>query len=359
MATSVTTSLPMWLAGCTYDANSGNDLRNSMVTALFFDPGIVTSSTVGVRSGVIGGSGLFVQPGTGMTVTVQPGSFVVAVSSNPIDGAYVSTLASQATLTVQTADPSNPRIDIIVANVVDNGNSTSFGEVQIITGVAAASPAAPSAPSNSITLAQLSVPAGTSTITSGLLTDQRPFTGPKGSVLVAPKGSVTGYLGQLAYDKTSGSFYHNNNLGGSTQMHVLPWAPVEISQTFNFNWTGAESTVLSGSFSADGYTDVQIQFKWPGVSSNVGSGSRFTVLFRLYIDSTQVDSFYTNDGYADGAAHGGGSWSYFTSSTTGDTSSAGSHTFRVSAQNMAGTGSTTVYGYPGGKLILRAEPVAM
>jgi hypothetical protein len=100
-------------------------------------------------------------------------------------------------------------------------------------------------------------------------------------------------------------------------------------------------------------------FKWPAVSSNVYSGSRFVVQFRLYIDNAQVDAYYTNDGYADGAPHGGGSWPYFTSPATGDTPSAGTHTIKVTAQNMAGTGSTSVYGYPGAKLILRVEPVGM
>src|SRR5690242_15993302 len=150
MATSVNTSLPQWLTGCTYDSNSGNDLRNSSITAMFFDEGILTGTTIGVLGGVIGGAGLVVNPGTGMTVTVQPGSFVVPNSGTPTAGGYAATLVSQATLTVQASDPSNPRIDIVVANVVDNGNNTSFGQVQIITGVASPSPAVPTAPANSI-----------------------------------------------------------------------------------------------------------------------------------------------------------------------------------------------------------------
>jgi hypothetical protein len=359
MATSVNTSLPMWLTGCTYDGSSGNDLRNSGVTAYFYDPGITSSSTIGLRSGVVGGAGLFVSPGTGMNVAVQPGSFVVANSSSATSGGYASTLVSQATLSVAAADPTNPRIDIIVAYVSDVGSSSSFGAVAIITGTAAPSPSAPSAPANSITLGQLSVPAGTSTITSGLITDQRTFTTTTGGVLIAGKGSVSGYAGQIAYDPGSGSHYHNNNTSSATQLKVLPWAPVLTSRTSNFTWGGSETTILSVTFTTDGYTDVQIFFKWPGVFSTRGSSFTFNTTFRMYIDSTQVDGLFTPNDAADGNTHSGGSWSYFTSGSTGDTPSAGAHTAKVTCQNVSGNFTTGIYGISNNKQILRVAPVSM
>jgi hypothetical protein len=360
MATQVNTSLPMWLAGCTYDGNSGTDLRNSGVVPHFYDQGIVTGSTIGLLGGVIGGAGLVVSPGTGMTVTVQPGSFVVPNSGTPTAGGYVSTLVSQATLTVQTADPSNPRIDIVVANVVDNGNNTSFGEVQIITGTAAPSPSTPAAPANSITLCQLTVPATTTSITSGMLADVRPYTTSTGGVLVAAKGAVTGYQGMIAFDPPSGSFYHNTNfVGGPAQLHVLPWAPVITSRTSDFSWGGSETTVLSQTFTCDGSTDVKIMFKWPGVYCTRGGGNIYNVVFRLYIDSTQLDGYFTPNDPADSNPHSGGSWLYFTSPATGDTPSSGSHTVKVTCQNLTGSYTTAVYGRTTNKIILRTEPVGL
>jgi hypothetical protein len=361
MATSVTTSLPLWLAGCTYDGNGGNDLRNSGVSPFFYDPGIATGSTISVLGGVVGGSGLLVAAGTGMTVTVGPGHFVVPNTATPTAGGYVSTLSSQGTLTVQTADPTNPRIDIIVANVVDNGNNTSLGEVQIITGSASPSPSAPTAPTNSITLAQLSVPATTTSITGGLITDKRTFTTATGGVLVAPKGSVTGYSGQLAYDKASDSFYHNNN-STATQLKVLPWQPVVATRSSNFTWDGSEQTVLSATFVADGYTDAEVFFKWPALVSNYNASLQFNVEFRMYIDSTQIDAFWTPEDYATGYPHSGGSWSYYTSAATGDTPSAGTHTIKVTGQNQASwapvAGSTVVVGLSTSKQVLRIKPVS-
>lgn len=361
MATSVTTSLPMWLAGCTYDANGGNDLRNSGVTALVYDTGIVSGSTVSVRGGVMGGAGLVVSAGTGMTVNVQPGSFVVPNSGTPTAGGYIATLASQATLTVQTADPSNPRIDIVCANVVDNGNSSSFGQVQIITGVAAPSPSAPSAPANSITLCQITVTAGASAITSGMLSDQRPFTTATGGVLVAPVGSVTGYTGQIAYDKASGRFYHNNNTSSATQLHVLPWAPVVVATATPLTMTGTTTyTVLSTTVVTDGFTDIRIFFKWPGLISTAGSGVSYNVVFTMKIDSTTVDNIFTAEVTGDGFSQGGGSWSYYTNSAQGTTPSAGSHTVLVQAQLHKTTSLTAqVNAVAGSNILMRVEPVPM
>ncbi|MGW2371654.1 hypothetical protein [Kitasatospora sp. NPDC001683] len=358
MATQVTTSVPLWLTGKTYDGSSGNDLRNSSVTAYFFDPGIVTSGSIGLLGGVIGGAGLLVSAGAGMTVSVQPGSYVVPNTATPTAGGYVSTLASSATLTVQTADPSNPRIDIIVAYVSDVGTSSSFGAVQIITGVAAATPSTPAAPANSITLSKLTVPAAATSITSGMLADQRPFTTTTGGILVAPKGTVTGYAGQIAWDKPSGSFYHNNN-AGAQQMKVLPWSPIINTLTSNFNWYGTETTVLSGTITTDGATDIQVLFKWGAVSSNNNGTPNFTVQFRMYIDSTVLDNYFTPNCPTDAGLYAGGSWSYFTSGATGDTPSAGTHTVKVTAQNMVGTNNWTTVVGQNSRILLRVQPVTL
>jgi hypothetical protein len=363
MATSVTTSLPAWLSGCTYDGNGGNDLRNSTITPHWFDPGIVTGSAIGVRGGVIGGAGLVVGPGGGMTVTVKAGSFVVPVTSSPTSGSYESTLTSIATLTVQTADPANPRIDIIVASVTDNGNNTSSGQVQIITGTPAASPSPPAAPANSITLGQVLVPAGSSSVTSGNITDTRPFTCSAGGILVAPKGSVTGYPGQLAYDRTAGWFYHNNNQsGGAQQAKFLPFAPVTVATSIDWSYPNASGglqtiTGLSCNITTDGSTDLKITYHVGSVSG--WNGGTPVLQHAITIDGTVIDltdiMLQQNNGQQGGFT--GVAW---TSSVVGNTPSAGTHTVAFKADTDSGAG-----GFPKIHLItgtpssawMRVEPV--
>jgi hypothetical protein len=323
MASSVTTSLPMWLTGCTYDASGGNDLRNSGVTAAFYDEGIMTGSSIGVLGGVIGGGGLQVSPGTGMQVTVQPGSFVVPNSGTPTAGGYVATLASLATLTVATSDPTNPRIDIVVAYVSDVGTSSSFGAIEIITGTPAASPSAPSAPANSITLAEVEIPASATSVVSGDITDERPFTTAAGGILVAPKGTVTGYVGQLAYDKSSGSFYHNSNLG-EAQAHLLPFTPQTARSTANLSPL-LQGTLLSVTITVDGETDIEIIGKWPSLYRSSGSGYAHIAL--------EIDSTYVADLAVQGntTVGGGGIIHHITSSGI-DRPSAGTHTVSLAVR---------------------------
>lgn len=360
MATSVTTSLPMWLAGCTYDANGGNDLRNSAVSATYYDPGVVSGTTISVLGGVVGGAGLAVTAGTGMSVLVGPGSFVVPNSGTPTAGGYASTLSSQGTLTVQTADPSNPRIDIIVAYVSDVGTSASFGAVEIITGVAAPSPAAPSAPANSITLAQLSVPAGTSSISSGLITDQRTYTVAAGGVIPAAKGSIAGYNGQIGYDPASKTFYHNaaSGSGGSQRMRTLPFAPVSVYRTSDaISVNNGQTLVASTTVTTDGSTDLAIYLKCAGIHMSASHGE-FGATLEAYVDGTQIDSLNIFNSLSDGTIRGGATLTAYTDSSQGTTPSAGSHTvsFKFTGYDSPSTNVNLGAGasYPA---VLRVSPV--
>jgi len=350
VATSVVTSEPQWLEGCTYDGNGGNDLRLSGPAAYFYDEGIVTGSVTGVLSGVIGGAGLQVSAGGAMTVAVQPGGYVVQNTGTPAAGGYVSKLAQQATLTVQTADPANPRIDIVVAYVSDVGTSSSSGAVEIITGTAAASPSAPSAPANSITLAQLTIPAATTTVTSGMITDERPFTTAAGGILVASKGSVTGYVGQLGYDKASESFYHNTNTGGSKQARVLPWAPVHEIYTPVFELHTGVLTLLSASVTTDGVTDLKISWRIPLITA---TGST-VVSVATSLDGTIIDEALQTVAASGWACMEG---IVYTSPAAGTTPSAAAHTITLGVAGSTATINPNPNSY--GAPYLRVEPAGL
>ena len=75
MATSITTSEPQWLSGGVYDANGGNDLRNSDITATMWSlpSGDGGGSVMNVQGGVVGGTGLSVIQASGMTLGVGAG----------------------------------------------------------------------------------------------------------------------------------------------------------------------------------------------------------------------------------------------------------------------------------------------
>lgn len=84
---------------------------------------------------------------------------------------------SQATVNVPltTADPTNPRIDLIVVKVYDDqfSGASKKGAIEPVDGTPAGSPVAPTQPENTYVLAQVQVDANETTILDADITDQR------------------------------------------------------------------------------------------------------------------------------------------------------------------------------------------
>jgi hypothetical protein len=90
-------------------------------------------------------------------------------------GTYVTYNDASVVLSLTTADPTNPRIDLVCATVNDAYYTGSLNNVvlQVVTGTPAGSPVAPALPANSITLATVAVGAGATAITNANITDTR------------------------------------------------------------------------------------------------------------------------------------------------------------------------------------------
>ena len=150
------------------------------------------SSSVGGVPGVDAQESLRVTPnGTpNMTVVVAAGGAYVQGSENLYQGMYFTDNRGASAVTIQAADGSNDRIDFVVIRIKDSEYSGSENEVVIeaITGTPAPIPVAPAIPENSLLLARVAVSAGTTAITSSMLTDERTF------IEVASKGYVDGLL---------------------------------------------------------------------------------------------------------------------------------------------------------------------
>lgn len=343
MASSVQLGYALWQDGMTFNGQLG---RNLEVAAGYATGGTATSLTV--QSGCISSVGsMKVAPVSGLTIQVYAGFCVVANSTSNLQGAYVmgSMVANQ--LTVATADPTNPRIDLVCATVYDPGTSSGYSEVQIITGTPASSPTVPSLPANSLALAQVSVPANTTTISTGLLSDVRTYTGPAGGA--TPWSNVgasgPGFNGLIAYDAANDRFFHNNSVAGAgARMKTKPFAPVHITQGTSITLsTGSPVSIKSANFTCDGATDIKITFSYTGLyQSTPGIAS---IGWGFYLDSaSQAMQSYivaTRDDVAGGTDSGGSTFVYYTSSNTGDTPSAGTHTLSLKA-SYSGSGSAPV-----------------
>jgi hypothetical protein len=127
--------------------------------------------------GVLSMSDLTVSPTTpsaSMAVVVS-GAAQGQVGGNAwLPGGYRIYNDANQTLTVQAADPTYPRIDLVIASIDTSANPYT-PSLQIIKGTAALSPVAPAIPANlvALVLAQLNVSAADTSIASGDITDKR------------------------------------------------------------------------------------------------------------------------------------------------------------------------------------------
>jgi hypothetical protein len=137
-------------------------------------PDTLTDLFTAFGIGVIGGTGLAVTAsGANMNVSISAGTAILK------DGVpYV--LESAASLTIGTSDPTNPRIDRIVLQLVREGQATQGRiDLEVLAGTPAGSPSAPSLTQSASTwelsLAQVSVLAGVTTIAADKVTDERTY----------------------------------------------------------------------------------------------------------------------------------------------------------------------------------------
>jgi len=155
-------SPPSWLQAGSYPAESDR----------------LTQQALYATTGIIGSASMAVTPNSpaGMSVRVASGWAAVVGTTQANMGVYTFYNDATVTLTITTADPTNPRIDRIVATVRDAFYSGAFNDViyQVLPGTPAGSPTAPAIPANSISLATIAVGAGVTQINAVNITDTRP-----------------------------------------------------------------------------------------------------------------------------------------------------------------------------------------
>jgi hypothetical protein len=137
----------------------------------------LTTQALYATTGIIGSSSLAVSANSpaGMSVVVASGWAAIIGDIQPNMGSYVGFNDDDVVLTIATANPTNPRIDVVCMTVNDSYYTGALDNVvlQVIQGTAAGSPVAPAIPDNSITLANVLVGATVTQINTGNITDTR------------------------------------------------------------------------------------------------------------------------------------------------------------------------------------------
>lgn len=161
----------------------------------------------------LGGLFLTQQAGSpNMTVDVLSGVAYIPGTEGSKQGTY--TVLNDATVnkTVAASDPSLPRIDIVVLKVQDSfySGGTNAWSIAVVTGTPAGSPSVPAAPANSITISQIAVAAGATSITNANITDRRSWSTSVGGMVRCTSTTRPGWvtsavgLGQEIYETDTG-----------------------------------------------------------------------------------------------------------------------------------------------------------
>lgn len=134
----------------------------------------------GAAHGVCGAGHLAVsQSGTpAMSVDVAAGSAFITGTASALQGPYNMVNDASVTLAIAAADATNPRRDLVIAQIRDDtydGSGFRDARLTVVTGTPAASPSDPSlsAHPNALVLARVEVAALASTITNANITDLR------------------------------------------------------------------------------------------------------------------------------------------------------------------------------------------
>jgi len=137
----------------------------------------LTTQALWATTGIIKSTSLAVTPNSpvGMSVIIAGGWAAIVGTTQANMGTYVAYNDAPTVVAITTANPTNPRIDLVCATVQDAYYTGSQNNVvfQVVVGTPASSPVVPTLPANSIALAEVDVAAGALSITSGDITDLR------------------------------------------------------------------------------------------------------------------------------------------------------------------------------------------
>jgi hypothetical protein len=152
---------PSWLQ------NGSHPAENDRLTtqALWATTGIIKDTSLAVTQ----------NSPAGLSVLVASGWAAIVGTTQANMGTYVGYNDATTILSISTADPTNPRIDLVCMTVQDAYYTGSLNDVilQVVAGTPAGSPVAPALPANSISLATVAVGAGATAITNANITDTR------------------------------------------------------------------------------------------------------------------------------------------------------------------------------------------
>lgn len=222
--------------------------------------------------------------GANMSVDVAAGRAIIQGDTIANEGNYIVRSDAVYNVPLAAADTSNPRIDLIVAQVynkqVDGGTQYAWVPVAL-KGTPAASPVAPNVPNTALLLAQVYVPANATSVTTtntgstvGYITDQRVLSGVGGGDV--PQWDYSGTTGQSIPDNTDTVYtpsllFRNIGMGTTATVgEVVCITPgryqINFGTTFPAGMAAGSKNVGIRHYRSDGTTLVRTAFNTTSVT---------------------------------------------------------------------------------------------
>lgn len=242
-------SLPWSIQGQTHPAEIARAHTAALMGAPIdaFTNAIQTNAAIGAHGVIATGSGQFqvTQNGTpNMSVNVAQGRAVIRAgnAASTLAGVYTVLNDAPVNVAISAADPTNPRIDLVVVqvrNAAEYGEAANDVRITVITGTPAAVPATPSLAlfPNALVLAEVRVNAAVSSITNANITDRRSYA-----------SAIGGMLRGLSTNRpaaSSGQLYFDLDTATPQLFSTAAWNPLATAitaQTTSISWVNIGST---------------------------------------------------------------------------------------------------------------------
>jgi hypothetical protein len=181
---------------------------------------------------------------SGLVLNIDPGQ--VAVPSQNNTGTTLCTSDAVEQVTLAPADPTNPRIDVVIcqprAADLDGGLNNDFIFTSV-TGAPAPAPTVPAIPAGTVGLAQ--VPVGAAAATAGAITDVRP-----GNLQPPPQPALAYHFMQPTAQAV---WTINHNLSFIPEVTVVDSSGREVIGEVTYPSSTTVQVVFSAAFAGDAY----------------------------------------------------------------------------------------------------------
>lgn len=263
---------------------NADDFRR-LIKALVPTEGIIASGDLAVT-----------QNGTpNMSVNVAAGGAVIVGDDTPAtQGSYYVWNDATVNLVIAASDPTNPRKDIVIAQVRDSFYSVAGDDwrLTVVTGTPAASPAEPALPTDSIKLAVVTVAAAATSITNAAIADSRTVAAGLSGIVNQAWGTYTPTLTAAGANPTMGTASIRKGRYQQINRTVSGWANIKFGTSGSAPGTGNYYVTLPVAARPPDATEGSINAVGSAICFNYSSSGAFVATALLL--PTGLVGFYTD-----------------------------------------------------------------